>query len=485
MISFFKINAVYKLIILILLFLLIRLPALIYEIPVSVPELNWMLVGERMSQGFQLYTEIWDDVSPLSALIFWVFHQFFGRSPLALGIASALLVFLQAWMFNYFLRKREVLTDLTLLPLLLYIVLTACFWDYFTLSPALMANTFLIIVVRYLFIHVGERKKYNAVFEIGAYIGIATLFYLPSFLMLLVVVFSFLLYTSTKFKDYLLMFFSFFFTIGIAFLVFYITNSEYEFYLNFFQSLFYLKPFFYLSIRDLFLLFTIPFVLTIWGTLQFLQYRRYTNYQIRCQRIMIIWLGVAFLTIFLDSKVSAYSFVLTFPAIVFLLSHYFLVSEQTFLKEIVFLLLLFSCLFFNYNNLYGRPLKIPVPFVSSIREIDLSIHTQRLVAKPHPKSELLQGKKILVLGNALENYISSQVASPYLNWRLAQRHLNRMDQYFNIQIQVYHNIFGNHQDIPEAIVDEVGEADFLFKHLPLAAQKYEKIPDSNIYLRTE
>lgn len=487
MISFFKINASYKIIFLFLFFLILRLPALILGIPLLVPELNWMLVGERMQEGFALYTQIWDDISPLSAFIFWMIDALFGKSAWALRIISLILIFVQAMMLNHFLIKRRVFSDLSLIPGLVYIVLTVSFYDYFTLSPALMANTFLIISIRYLFLHISEKRKYDSLFEIGAYIGVATLFYLPSCLFLLVPAVSYLFFTGTKFRSYMLMIFSFGFTVGIAFLLFYIIGSEYAFYQNYIESVFYLAPIFYVRLLDLSFLFAIPGVLMLLAIRNTYGHKRYTNYQIRCQTIIFFWFVCSLFTVLLDSRISAYSLLPIFPAIAFYLTHYFLLIRQSLWKEALFVLLLVSALFFNYGSLYNLTLPIPVSITfSDVETYDVRIRTDRVVVEPHPRKDLLDGKKVLVFGNKLDNYQNAQVASPYLNWRLAQRHFQKIDQFFNIRITIYQNIFDNPEgDIPEVIVDEDGTAQKLFTLMPVAAQHYEKVVDNpaKIYVR--
>ncbi|MDX2306599.1 MAG: DUF6427 family protein [Microscillaceae bacterium] len=465
----------------------IRIFAITLGIPQILPELGWFLVVERMDEGFSLYSEIWDDISPLSSYFYWLIYRLFGTESLAIQIITTLLILLQAFMLNHFLRRRDIFLDRTQVPILLYLTLTNLFIDYYTLSPVLLANTFLIITIRYIFLHINERKKYNAVFEIGAYIGLATLFYLPSFLMLLVPLVVFILYTGTALKDYLLMLFAFLFTIGIAFLGFYLNNSEYDFYLNFFQSLFYLKPHFYVSFVDLIKLMALPILFTLLGIFNTHLYRRYTNYQHRSQFVMTFWLIISFLTMFISSKISSYSFILVIPAIVFILSHYLLMLRNTFYKEAIYMLILLSSLYFLFSTLYKTPLKINIPIASWTR-FEISVSTDKLLVKPHPKSDLIRGKRILVLGNALGNYQGARVASPYLNWRLAQRHIDNIDRYFNIKTRVYSNIFDNPQkDIPEIIVDVDGTAPVLFRHLPLAAQQYEKIPNTQpvLYARKD
>lgn len=96
MIRFFKINHLFTIIAAFILLLVIYLPVLTTRLPMIVPELEWMLAGERMSRGFVLYTQTWTDISPLAALFYWLLDALFGRSQLAYQITAFLVVIFQA-----------------------------------------------------------------------------------------------------------------------------------------------------------------------------------------------------------------------------------------------------------------------------------------------------------------------------------------------------------------------------------------------------
>ncbi len=486
LISFFRVSTFYKYIFLFLLFVGLRLPVLLLDVPWLLPEWKWILVGERMSRGFILYAEIWDNTAPLSALVYQGLYGLFGANQLAYQLLSTLLIFIQAVMFSEILKGRYIYSDLTLVPALLYLVLMSVFPDFYILSPALLANTFLLIVLRYAFLHIAERRRYNSVFEIGAYLGIATLFYFPSIALLFAVSLSFLSFTSTKLRDYLLMFFSFIFPIFIAFLVFFMSNSEYDFYLSYIQSVFYLRPIFYISPFGLLLIFAPALILSLWHLFRTSQHSRFTNYQSSCQTIVVFWLVFSVLSIFLDSEVSVYSLIPAVPALVFLMTHLFLMLKNTLLKEILFLGVLVVSMYFCYSTVFKTYLQVPIPW-QGWQLYSFKIPTDRLLAAKHPMSEQFKGKKILVLGGNVGYYLQAKVASPYLNWRLSQRHFEKMNQYYDIKTQVYRNIFQNsHQDTPEYIIDVNGTAEKFFKELPLGEVKYQKIEGKkNIYQRRQ
>lgn len=460
------------------------MPALLTELPWLLPEWKWVLIGERLHRGFILYAEIWDNTAPLSALVYRVLYSVFGANHLAYQLISSLLIFIQAVLFNEILKARLVFLDLSQVPALLYLVMMSVFIDFYVLSPVLLANTFLLIVIRYAFLHIAERRRYNSVFEIGAYLGIATLFYFPSIALLPAIILSFLSFTSTKLRDYLLMVFSLIFPIVVTFLVFFISNSEYDFYINYLQSVFYLKPNFYLPSLYLLLIFTLPLGLSLWNWLRSARYTRYTNYQFACQTIMVFWLFFAVLSIFLDSEISVYSFIPAIPALVFLMTHLFLMLKSTLHKEALFLTLLGLNMYFCYSVIFNAYLQVPVPW-QKWHLYSLKIPTDQLIAQNHPEAAQLKGKKILVLGNDIGYYLDAKVATPYLNWRLSQRHFENLDKYYDIRTKVFKNIFDTQEkDMPQYIIDVGGEAKALFEAMPLAKKQYEAVEGyTNLYQR--
>lgn len=471
MITFFRINAAYKFIFLFLLFVGLRLPFFINGLPLTIPELNWMLIGEKMNLGFSLYDKIWDDISPLSALIYWFMDRFFGKSHFAYQIIASALVFTQAILINDIFRRRQVFVEITLLPAFLYIIITSCFFDFYTLSPALLANTFMLLVINYTLWHVNEKSRKNAVFEIGAYTGVATLFFLPSFFIILVPLFSFMLLTGTKLKGYFLMLFAFLFTIGISFLTFYMSNDEYSFYQNYFESVIYVSKQLYLSPRSLLIIFTIPLLITIWAMAK-VSGHRYTNYQNRCRRIMVFWLFASLICILLSTKISANNLVFAIPAMTFFLSHMFLNLKRAWLREGLFLLLVLSVTFSGYAVVYRF---LPnVAYKTPVTQVKLD----RLLVKKYPEQAELKGKKILVLGDKISYYQGGQLATPYLNWELSQHHFSNMNQY-NIMKEIYENF---KQDLPEVIIDENNYFQKILSPLPIIANQYIKKAGTNMYI---
>lgn len=477
MISFFRLNTSFKYIVLFLLFLAIRLPILFYDFPLLNPSLSWMLVGERLAQGHTLYTQTWDTTAPFSALFFGLIHFLFGKLYLAHQILAIIFIFLQALWLNQILYRSNIYHETTLLPALIYLVMMSIFVDSWVITPVLLANNFLLLFLRYLLMQMNEKQRYNSTFEIGAYIAIASLFYLPSVVLLLVTYITFLLYTNSKIRDYILVLVSFFFTMGIVLLTFYMFNAEYALYFNYLRPLLYWQFQFYISIYDLILLLSVTIVLVVFNILISPQYRRYNNYQNRTQTVMSLWWIIGLLSLFLDYKLSAYSIgILAIPTS-FLLAHLFLELNNKIVRELVFIVFLGWHLFFTYITIYGINLIFPFQQLGW-RDIAIKINTDKLLTKLDKENLVYQNKKILVLGDNLAPYIYAKLATPYLNDNLAQQHWQNMNRY-NVVLEMYKN-FQN--DMPEVIIDQKNRVPKIFKALPLLAEKYQQTNNKNVYL---
>ena len=74
---------------------MIRIPFFLGEMPLTVPELEWMIVGESVSFSKILYLDVWDDQSPLSALAYSLIDMIGGRTQWGYHILAILIVFLQ------------------------------------------------------------------------------------------------------------------------------------------------------------------------------------------------------------------------------------------------------------------------------------------------------------------------------------------------------------------------------------------------------
>ncbi|MEO6686311.1 MAG: hypothetical protein ABIN24_10105, partial [Dyadobacter sp.] len=208
-----------------------------------IPELSWMLVGEQMNHGFMLYRDVWDNVSPFSGLTYWLIDSLFGRAQWAYQLAAAGLGIIQILYFNYVIYSREVFPERTYIPGALYAIFLNISFDLGTLSPMLMANTFLLFAFGLIVKILVKREATNQVFEMGLYIGIATLFYLPASLFMVWAFLALLFYTGATIRHHLLGLFGSIFPLLMVLLFFYMNDGIESLNRNLLTSVFQVKQY--------------------------------------------------------------------------------------------------------------------------------------------------------------------------------------------------------------------------------------------------
>ena len=146
---------------------------------ILIPSLQWLSIGEMMSNNKMLYIDIWTSLEPFSAGTYYFVELLFGKSVTALRILSLLLCIGQAILFNYYVSQTNIYDQKTSYPAFFYVLFSSVSYDFFALSPVQMGLTFMLPVMYFLFkdVRMGEKSKNH--FFAGASLGIASLFYLP------------------------------------------------------------------------------------------------------------------------------------------------------------------------------------------------------------------------------------------------------------------------------------------------------------------
>ena len=181
MLNLFRINDPFRLLLTLGILLIIRLPIILGNWDLLLPELHWQLVGESASANKLIYNSLWDFTGPLAVFVYQFIDFIFGRSAFVYHILSIVLVFYQATILNISLVRRGIYNESSYVPSVLYVIFMSMNFDFLTLSPALMANSFLILAVTRLF-SLNDRRGFDQeIFMIGIYLGIASMIYLPAF----------------------------------------------------------------------------------------------------------------------------------------------------------------------------------------------------------------------------------------------------------------------------------------------------------------
>lgn len=453
MINFFRSSSIVGTIILAILFLAVRLPAEWLNTNVLPIEIKYLALAEKISQGNWLYIDVWDNTAPLSALVYTILYILFGKTLWVHHLLAGILVFIQAIQWNFWLVRTKMYQERNQIPAIVYLLLASLWTDCYTLSPELMANTFLITVLGNVFLHLNDQQQTEKSFEIGVYLGIALLFHFPIVFILFGIIIAFLLFSGTKFREYVLLCFGFVLPFLLFGIVFYFKDG-FNIFVDFFVlSGFRLPKSYNLSFLHFVVIFFTPSILLAFAFMALLQSVGFVNYQVRCQQTMLIVLLFSIGSILVTSEVAIYTSAVFWCSASFFIAHLFLLFKRKFLRNFVFLFFVLMSLGINY--LYVLRL---VP--GEVQEF-----------LPYPKAlsvPAFKDKKIWVLDKKWEYYLHNQAASPYFYWDLSKNYLQKVD-YYDIQAEMYERLM---QNPPDIIIGHQPTIEAILKRLPTLAKKY-------------
>jgi len=235
---------------------------------------------------------------------------------------------------------------------LIYAILMSAFFDFFTLSPALMSGIFQLVIINGIFQHIAVKAKDEQFLNMGMVLGLSALFYLPTLIYLPVSILALGLYSSMNFKKYILLLFGFLFPIILVGIFFFWNGALVEFINYYFLS------WLAMSFRELvnlktLLFISIPgFLLLIFSWLKIYTVGRYNNHQTNYMLIMILFLAAAFIMVFMSCERVPYQLMIFVIFVVFYLGYLFFLIKRKILSEVFFLAFFTIIILVNYGVLY-------------------------------------------------------------------------------------------------------------------------------------
>ncbi len=467
MLQIFKINDPLRLLGVLLILILIRMLFFWSGLPTIILEIKWLTLGEKLAEGGVMYRDVWDNTPPLAAFVYkWLFI-FFGKTTVPYKVISIILVFLQAAIFNNMMLKNKAYNQNTYVPALMYMLFMNISFDFFTLSPILMAMTFILLAINNLFKRMDNKSKDEMFVLMGVYFGIATLFSLPSTLYLIVTILSLLIFTGSIFRRMLLMVYGVTIIILLAAAHYYSHGALGAFSLQFLQSTFRISVIDFLSLTNLSLLMIVPFIVFLVSIIRINKVGRFINYQVKIQRVMLFFFLSGIIAIMMVREVLPFQVIYFIPAMAFFVTHYLLSIKKWLVAESTFMLIFILLI---ANNLF--PLK-------NYLHIDKIVSYNKLINIESQVNDITKGKKVLVLGEGLNEYSGAKLATPYLNWQYAKNHFTNLNYYDNLSA-IYTNFT---EDMPEVIIDKEDIVPALFEKLPTIKSRY-KLEQDAVYVLT-
>ena len=452
MFSFFRVNDPIRLVgILLYVILFSVISWVFFSFPSTTPTLMWMVLGERLSEGYLLYVDVIDDTGPLSAGVFTGLHLLFGRSPIAYILLGKIIVLVQIYYWNSTLIKYRVFDENTYLPAIVMAALFHFSFDLMYLSPTLLGSTFLLLAFGQLFSHtVLQKESSESTLLIGIYGGLATGFHWNFVFFLPFLILTGLAISSFTVRQLFLSIMGFLLPI-LLILVFYFWKDGLEHALQVWPMVFSYPNYGYQPSLSWLAPGAFPILLALIGFAISSFFRGATINQQKQRQLIIIWLLFSAGLFFLVKNNASYQLVVFLPAMTYFISQFFLLFNWTLLVKPAFFGLVLVLPLWTLNYWTTRTAVDTSYFVAAIDEITLPEKTGVMVLEKDPSP-----------------YLYKTLDGPFLNYNMSMRYLKK-EKTLQQKAQVFQMV---RRQKPQQVLDKDGLFKDLLDELPALKEFY-------------
>lgn len=430
------------------------------------PEMEWIVVGEKIADGHAIYTDIWTNIGPLAAFMYWLIGVFSGHEQFGYELAAYIIIFFQAVYLILVSFQRELFLERNYVIGLIYVLLANLSFDLGKLSPALMGTTFLIVAFNSFAKQIGNRDGVrDDVVEVGLFIGIATLFHLPFFIFLPWVILAMLAFTGASFRQLLLIMLGFILPIFIVAIYFYSVSDFELFRHNVLENSIRFTQLSFEKLLEVSYTYLPTLLISIVGYFYLITNSRFNGGQSRMHQVALLGIIFGVAAYVLSPYKTPMQLYGILPFMAIFITGFFLHLRGRYLPELLLLVLIALTLFVQYQGV--RPL-----FGKGFQHLaEVRISTEE-------PPEIIKNKTMLIIGERIDEYKYGKQVTAYLNWDLAKRDLAEPNDYESVV-----NIFDNfRRSPPEVIIDKKGVIPAIFKRIPELAKDYEASNIKGIYL---
>jgi hypothetical protein len=436
---------------------LLSLPFFIDTAPITYPELKSLIIGEKVSEGNMLYSELIDSTPPLASWFYGLSDLIFGRNLTVRHILAFIILFSQSAFLGIMLIDKKAFSENMYLPSLLFFLLAIISFDSLSLTADLLASGFILLILNNLFKEIEFRiQRDETIFNLGLFVSLASLFSFSYILYLPGVIIILLIFTRTSFRKYLFMVLGFLLPHLIIICIYYLSND--------FQSLWqylYLPNLSFsspnlMSGRSLLVLCAMPLLYLFISLFILNRDARLTKYQSQIFQAMFLWFMIALIQVFFAADRRPQSMIPLIPPVSFFLTHFLLLIRRKKFAELHLWILLIGI--------------VTVAYMARYDKIEY-IQYKNLLVDKRPGS--IQSKRILVLDNQPERFFKNRLAASFYEWKLCRPIFEQPDYYENVLM--VNRFFES--DPPEVIIDPNHLMERFFDRIPSLKGKYERSPD--------
>lgn len=261
---------------------------------------------------------------------------------------ATVITLVQALIFNRIVNNHGLLAKPSYLPALLYITGTSLFLEFLVLSPALICN-FLIILIIDKFLKLSKTANAMSVmFDVGMLVAIGTLIYFPFILLLIMLWLSLLMYRPFNWREWLSGIIGFL-TIFMFVAVFYYWNNSIDRFIDIWQPLTNKFPVnLQINYNDYLVLIPVGLIMIL-AVIQLRDnfFRSFISTRKAFQMLFFIFV-VSILSFYTKRGVTVAHFLLCVPAGAVLLAYYFSNAKKRWFYETLFAILVICIQYFLF-----------------------------------------------------------------------------------------------------------------------------------------
>jgi hypothetical protein len=452
LIRYFRINDPYRLVGLFILLLIIYLPLFLNDTDLTIPELKSMVVGEKQNEDYAMYLEVVDNTAPLAAWTHELLDTLFGRSLIVRHILAFIIIFMQSAYVGIMFISKKVFSENTYIPSFLFSLLFFFSYDTLALSNELLGSGFLLLALNNLFQEIEFRNQRDeSIFNVGLTISLASLFAFSFIVYLFCAIVILLLFTRSTLRKFLLLIFGFLLPHLLTMSIGYMNGSASELWQYFYLSNLSFERTEFVNNETLLTLSAIPLAYLVVSLVMLNREARFSKYQSQILQTVLLWIGFSFLFVLYTKDLRPQSLIVFIPGLSFLLTHFFLLIRR---KKFV-----------HMNSWILFLGIISIAYLARFQKIK-SVNYSKLMVK-NEEGEI-RGKRLLVLGDAIQLYDQNFLATPYLNWNLSQDIFRNPDYYEHVT-QVFHAF---KTDPPDVVIDRGNLLKEFFDRMPEIKSEY-------------
>ncbi|RFZ81795.1 beta-carotene 15,15'-monooxygenase [Mucilaginibacter terrenus] len=288
-------------------------------------------------------------VEPFARLLVPVTYEY-AFSPALNVFLAGILVLGQAVLVNYFVNHYNLLGKPTFLPALMYVTIASLFKPFMILSAPLICNFLLIwMLFKLASFYKGDDAKSTA-YDLGIIVAIGSLIYLPFIFMFLAVWIGLIIFRPFSWREWVsavLGYVTVFFFLAV---IYYLSGR----FGNFFRIWAPLGSKFPNAVRINYLNYLVLVPVLVILALYFikLQQNFYKSYvQVRkCLQLLFFVLLIAGLSFYIKAEFNLVHFIMCVVPLAVFFSYYFHNATKRWFYEGLYLLLLISIVYFQFNT---------------------------------------------------------------------------------------------------------------------------------------